>query len=263
MDHFTGISQRESDIVCGWNDDLNCFQYRGDIKRFPPLAGNKGRGKNLIKPTKLREHDDIYPPIEEPVYQVSNESQGSADPRPRCCDQYDIPWQDLCLVNQIPLLNSLSSNIGRFDDVIITTVSDDDDEPHNKPGRVLECRVHPSGKQYLLVAWWFNRSMLAKACPKYEHYLTGKWPLKAGFKFILGCQFDVIDSDTVLQKVLNKGYFCTTMVYGGVYHKHEIFSPASDKDENLEIIGISGGSRKRKTELVRQQNLHSLLFGGV
>lgn len=220
-----------------------------------------------MKPTKSRELDDIHPPIEEPVYQISDESQGSADPRPRCCNQYDIPWQDLRLVNQVSLLDSLSSKIGRFDDVVITTVSDEDGEPHNEPARVLECRVHPSGKQYLLVAWWFDRSMLAKARPKYEHYLNGKWPsegpLKAPFTFILGCQFDVIDSDTVLQKVPNNGKFCTTMVYGGVYHKHEIFSLAPDKDENLQIIGISGGSRKRKKELVRQQNLHSLLFGGV
>lgn len=105
--------------------------------------------------------------------------------------------------------------------------------------------------------------MLAKARPKYEHYLTGKWPLEARFKYILGCQFDVIDSDTVLLKVVCNEIFCTTMVYGGVYHKHEIFSLAPDKDQDVENIGISGGSRNRKMELVRQQNLHSLLFGGV
>jgi hypothetical protein len=164
-------------------------------------------------------------------------------------------------------MNNLPSKVGRFDDVMITTVSDEDGEPHNEPGRVLECRVHPSGKQYLLVAWWFNRSMLEKARPKYEHYLNGKWPLKgplkAPFRFILGCQFDVIDSDTVLRKILNDGRFCMTMVYGGVYHKHEIFSLAPDTDEHLKVIGIDGGSRKREMELVRQQNLHSLLFGGV
>lgn len=208
---------------------------------------------------------DTYPPVEEPVYKISNESQGTADPRPRSCSQDDFPWEDLRLVNQAHL-NSRSS-IGRFDDVIITTVSDEDGEPHNEPGRVLECRVHPSGKQYLLVAWWYNRSMLAKARPKYERYLNEKWPLKgplkAPFEFILGCQFDVIDSDTVLRKVLNDGTFCTTMVYGGVYHKHEIFSLAPDTDEHLKLIGIVGGSRKRETDLVRQQNLHSLLFGGV
>lgn len=81
-----------------------------------------------------------------------------------------------------------------------------------------------------------------------------------GYKFVLGCQFDVIDSNTILQKVMNDGEFCTTMVYGGVYHNHEIFSIAPNKGESPET---SGGSRKRKTELVRQQNLYSLLFGGV
>ncbi|KFY03894.1 hypothetical protein V490_00060 [Pseudogymnoascus sp. VKM F-3557] len=256
MDHFTEISQHERNIVCGWNNDLNCFLYRGDIQEYPPLTGNKGRGKNLIKPTELREHDNLYPPVEEPVYQVSNESQGTADPRPHCCDPYDIPWQDLRLVNQIPLLSGLSSEVGLFDDIMITTVSKEDNEPHNEPGRVLECRVHPSGKQYLLVAWWHNRSTLAKARRKHKyHFLTGM-----GYKFVLGCQFDVIDSNTILQKVMNNGEFCTTMVYGGVYHNHEIFSIAPNKGGSPET---SGGSRKRKTELVRQQNLYSLLFGGV
>ncbi|KFY17819.1 hypothetical protein V492_00375 [Pseudogymnoascus sp. VKM F-4246] len=255
MDNFTEISQQERNLVWGWNNDLNCFLCRGDIQNYPPLTGSKGRGRNLTKPTELRELDDLYPPVEEPVYQVSNESQGSADPRPHCCNPYDIPWQDLRLVNQIPLLSSLSSKIERFDDIMITTVSKEDSKPHNEPGRVLECRLHPSGKQYLLVAWWHDRSMLAKARHKHKYHLTGK-----GHEFVLGCQFDVIDSNTILQKVVNNGEFCTTMVYGGVYHNHEIFSIGPNKGQNLEI---SEGSRKRKTELVRQQNLFSLLFGRV
>lgn len=31
-------------IVCGWNEELNCYVYRGDVKNYPPLAGDEGRG---------------------------------------------------------------------------------------------------------------------------------------------------------------------------------------------------------------------------
>jgi hypothetical protein len=187
---------------------------------------------------------DISPPIQEPLYQVSNESQGRADPKPLCCDKYGIPWQKLGLLTQVPLLNNnLSPIIDCFDNVLITTVSKDDSEPHNEPGKVLECRVHPSGKHYLLVAWWFERSALEKACSKYEHYLNWKWPSREPFRFVLGCQFDVIDSDTVMVKLPNDGRFCNTMVYGGVHHNHEIFSQVW----------------KRKEELVWQRNLYSML----
>lgn len=107
--------------------------------------------------------------------------------------------------------------------------------------------MHPSGKHYLLVAWWFDRSTLAKARPKYKPYLDKKWPLEEPFKYILGCQFDVIDTDTVVAKLPNDERFCKTMVYGGVHHNHKIFSQ-----------GIS----RQKRGLERQPNLTSLLSGG-
>lgn len=186
------------------------------------------------------------PPIEEPVYEISKESQGSADPRPYCCDKDGIPLQDLPLLDKVPLLNSLSI-INRFDNILITAVSDNDEKPRNEPGKVQECREHPSGKHYLLVAWWYDRKTLAKVRPGYWRYLNDKWPLEEPFKYILSCQFDVIDIDTVVARLPNDDRFCKTMVYGGVHHKHKIFS--------------QGISRSRR-DLTSHPNPTSLLSGG-
>lgn len=54
------------------------------------------------------------------------------------------------------------------------------------------------------------------------------WPAHSPFEFVLGCQFDVITSDTIVSRMLNDSRFCTSMVYGGPAHNHELFSDVPD-----------------------------------
>lgn len=131
-------------------------------------------------------------------------------------------------ITAVPLLNDPTVKIHGFDDIMVTVVSSENKRISNERAKVLECRRHPNGTYFLLVSWYFDRSELLQRVVGYENNIRRMWPAHSPFEFVLGCQFDVITRDTIVSRMLDDRKFCTSMVYGGPTHNHELFSDVPD-----------------------------------
>lgn len=166
--------------------------------------------------------------MEKPLYHIPMDLQGSTDTTPQCVDGHYLPWQCLSPA-KAPLQDDPSTKIDRYDNILITTVSDDNPDPHNECGKVLDCREH-DGTHYIVVAWWVERSQWAKA-PNFKR----KLPSDAPFEFILGGHVDVITSESVVELLPDDGRFCKTVIY----HNNDIL-PAAECSASLPTVLLEG-----------------------
>ncbi|KFZ15571.1 hypothetical protein V501_02648 [Pseudogymnoascus sp. VKM F-4519 (FW-2642)] len=274
-------------LVCGWDEKTNDYLYRDDVKNPPPLFGDgperaptqlrtasvrdakptniSARGKERMKsrrrarvarrasPLQQSTPNEIH--VDEPLYAVPKDLQGTTRPMPKPVNTQDIQWEEM-QITAVPLLNDRTVQIHGYDDIMVTLVSSVNKRAHNEPAKVLDCRLHPNGTYFLLVSWYSDRRGLLKSVVGYENNIRSMWPADSPFEFVLGCQFDVITRDTIVSRIVNDGRFCTSMVYGGPTYNHELFSDVPDGKRMKK--GITGDVRPAE-ERNRKSLFHALL----
>ncbi|KFZ01497.1 hypothetical protein V500_00733 [Pseudogymnoascus sp. VKM F-4518 (FW-2643)] len=178
-------------LVCGWDEKTNDYLYRDDVKNPPPLFGDgpkrapkhnrvnllskptntSARGKERMEsrrrarvarrasPLQQSTPNEIH--VDEPLYDVPKDLQGTIRAMPKPVNTQDIQWEEM-EITAVPLLNDPTVQIHDFDDIMVTLVSSENKRAHNEPAKVLDCRRHPNGTYFLLVSWYFDRSGLLK-----------------------------------------------------------------------------------------------------
>ncbi|KAL5344723.1 hypothetical protein ACLOAV_010415 [Pseudogymnoascus australis] len=265
-----------SRLVCGWDDEKNDFLYRDNVINPPPLFGDGpkrapeqlktaavrlsrgnedkllssawgqkttasqriARAERSASPLQQPTPNDIS--VDEPLYVVPEDLQGTIGPMPKPINTQDTQWEQM-QITAVPLLNDPTVQIHRYDDIMVTLVSSENRRAHNEPAKVLDCRHHPNGTYFLLISWYYDRTRLLSSVVGYENNIRRMWPADSPFQFVLGCHLDVITNDTIVSRLSNDGRFCTSMVYGGPTHNHELFSDVPDRKRARK--GITGDAR--------------------
>ncbi|KFY95609.1 hypothetical protein V500_02702 [Pseudogymnoascus sp. VKM F-4518 (FW-2643)] len=226
--------------------------HRSHRKKAPCLSGGSESSDSDEDSS-----DEVPPDVR--LYAVPDHLQGTTRPVPRPDNSQEVQWKDM-QITTVPLPEDPTVKIGGFDNIMVTLVSPDNGKPHNKPAKVLDCRLHPDGTYFLLVSWWFERRTLSTNLVGFKRYLDRKWPMDAPFKFILGCHFDVITNDAITEKMSDDERFCNSMVYGGVTHNCELFSDVPDEVERRECIKKGAKGDARLMEEGKQKSLFRMLL---
>jgi len=213
-------------------------------------AGTSEAASHAADPAEEAQHDS-------PNYDVPPHRQGTCMSVPQPEDRKGLEWRQLT-PSIVPLSSDASVKINGFDTVLILTCAT---PPRTEPAKVLDCRRHPSGKYYLLVAWWFPRPSVAASLRGFKAYLDKHWPPDAPYEYVLGCQFDVVTSEAVVEKVEEDGRFCKTQVHGGHDHlNYELFSDVPDVEERKKYLKIHSRRKARDELEKKQQELYRMLF---